>query len=230
MEHYQTTVEYSLTTFSCSVTALFHHNRIFFTHRYIKTALHYAILIDRSTEKRGIKYTICAGRREQLSSPIWIMGGRKQFCEKYLKRTQDCGFNVWILPRTRIELLEKWQVPASGAVVQCEKRTEWSGTSYFNNAINLAWKTGNPTMNKASLWLILIAKSFFFIVTVLSSSMTSLSGRSLKGGGCMGLIFSWSSSIRFSVGQRSPDLPLHLMSVNPFQLTGDLGIQPSKDL
>lgn len=46
----------------------------------------------------------------------------------------------------------------------------------------------------------------------------------------MGLIFSQSSSIRFSEGQRSPDLPLHLMSVNQLQLTGDLGIQPSKDL
>lgn len=30
----------------------------------------------------------------------------------------------------------------------------------------------------------------------------------------MELIFSQSSSVRSSVGQRSPDLPLHLMSVN----------------
>lgn len=51
MANYQTTVENSLTTFPHSVTALFHHNRIFFTHRYIKTVVHYAILIDRSSEK-----------------------------------------------------------------------------------------------------------------------------------------------------------------------------------
>lgn len=51
MENYQTTVENSLTTFPRSVTALFHHNRIFFTRRYIKTLLHYGILIDRSREK-----------------------------------------------------------------------------------------------------------------------------------------------------------------------------------
>lgn len=63
MEHYQTTVEYSLTTFPCSVTALFHHNRIFFTHHYIKTVLHYAILIDRrrrQKREKGYKiYHLC---------------------------------------------------------------------------------------------------------------------------------------------------------------------------
>lgn len=48
----QTTLENSLTTFPRSGTALFHHNRIFFTRRYIKTVLHYVILIDRSIEKR----------------------------------------------------------------------------------------------------------------------------------------------------------------------------------
>lgn len=48
----QTTLENSLTTFPRSVTALFHHNRIFFTRSYIKTVLYYAVLIDISREKR----------------------------------------------------------------------------------------------------------------------------------------------------------------------------------
>lgn len=86
-------------------------------------------------------------------------------------------------------------------------------------------KKGQPLANFK--WLFF----FFLIVAQLSHSMISLSGHSLeKKKRTWGLIFSQSSSIRFSVGQRSSDLPLHLMSVNHFQLTGDLGIQPSKDL
>lgn len=46
------TVENPLTTFSHSVTALFHHNRIYFILHNIKTVLHYVILIDKSGEKR----------------------------------------------------------------------------------------------------------------------------------------------------------------------------------
>lgn len=88
-------------------------------------------------------------------------------------------------------------------------------------------KKGQPLAD--SKWIF-----FFIIITIvqqLSHSMISLRlatvWRRKKN---MGLIFSQSSSIRFSVGQRSPALPLHLMRVNQFQLTGDLGIQPSKDL
>ena len=50
--NYQTTAENPLTTFAHSLTVLFPHNRIFSIHHYIKTVLHYVILIDRSREKR----------------------------------------------------------------------------------------------------------------------------------------------------------------------------------
>lgn len=52
MSNCQTAVEISLTMLTHSVTALFHHNRIFSIHHYIKTVLHYVILIDRHGEKR----------------------------------------------------------------------------------------------------------------------------------------------------------------------------------
>lgn len=55
MVSYQTTAENSLTTFPRPVTALFHHNRIFFTRRSIKTVLPNVTLIDRSREKGVLK-------------------------------------------------------------------------------------------------------------------------------------------------------------------------------
>lgn len=55
MSNCQTAVEISLTMLTHSVTALFHRNRIFSIHHYIKTVLHYVILIDRHREKRVLK-------------------------------------------------------------------------------------------------------------------------------------------------------------------------------
>lgn len=52
MANYQTAVENSLTTLTHSVIVLFHYNRIFSIHHYIKTVPHYVILIDRCREKR----------------------------------------------------------------------------------------------------------------------------------------------------------------------------------
>lgn len=56
----------------------------------------------------------------------------------------------------------------SGTVVQWEKREEWNCTLHFNNAINLAWKTGNPAMKKGQpsancKWLSYLFIYFFFL-------------------------------------------------------------------
>lgn len=55
MANYQTAVENSLTTFTHSVIVLFHCNRIFSIHHYIKTVPHYVILIDRRRERKAVE-------------------------------------------------------------------------------------------------------------------------------------------------------------------------------
>lgn len=59
MSNCQTAVEISLTMLTHCVTALFHHNRIFSIYHYIKTVLHYVILIDRHGEKRKKNHGLC---------------------------------------------------------------------------------------------------------------------------------------------------------------------------
>lgn len=64
---YDASVKNPLTTSAQSVTALFHRNRIFSIHYYIKTALHYVILIDRSGVKRMRKIWLVLADRNKLT-------------------------------------------------------------------------------------------------------------------------------------------------------------------